>query len=505
VSLSEQCLVSPAFPGKVSTATPLVLTLMMLMPFLALVAWFWTAGDGPVVDDSGLYLMHAEAVIAGRPYAETSYFVSGNQVAPGAQPPGLPLTLAAVMTLTGGYHPVAIKIVMVLLAIPFILLPGLYFGRTHGFAVGGGVSMFLGVGQAWMSMRVLTDLGFAGLVWALIWVLDRTDVFRWRHVFAVLALGSAAMAYRVLGGAIVPTVALFALLNRRRLGFRPAVPAVLWILGAVVALTVIGGWGRILREVGWIYPGFPGYVVRHLRTSFLVPAAESHLHPFSGSLANDVFHVASLSIAGVALIAWARRNWRSAAFLFTICYVGALLSTWAQSGRYLIPLQPLLLFGLVAGIQELITRARSGLSVPTASRATLAVTGVIVLLGTINLLREPRPRDHWSDASTVELVRYLQEAGASEPDMRVMAPRPRVLGWKTGIPTTGTIDYFRTEDTMTELERLAITHVVVGDPNLGRDARGVMTKVRLWFPCRFETVFRNETYTVHRMISECPT
>ena len=97
--------------------------ILAILPFVALLAWFWTAGDGPTMDDNGQYLMQAEALLEGQPFTQTNYVTDGYQLA--VQPPGLPVTLAAVMALTGGYHAVAIKLAMILSALPFIVLPGL--------------------------------------------------------------------------------------------------------------------------------------------------------------------------------------------------------------------------------------------------------------------------------------------------------------------------------------------------------------------------------------------
>lgn len=486
-------------PARVRATLPWILA---LVPFVALLAWFWTSGDGTTMDDNGLYLMHAEALFEGRPYTQTNYLDTRYHDSPSVQPPGLPLTLAAVMALTGGYNVVAIKLVMILSALPFIVLPGLYFGRTHGVAIGAAISIFLGVGQAWMSMRVLADLGFASLVWALIWVLDRTDAFRWSHVIAVFALGSAAMAHRYLGVAVVPTVALFALLNHRRLGLRLAVPPVFWVVGGVVGLTITGLWRPIIAEIGWGNPGFAGYLAGRLRTSFLLPAAESHLHLFSWNPANDAFHIASLSIAAVALVAWTRRNWRSAGWLFAVCYLGALASSWAQASRYLIPLYPFLLFGLFAGLRAAIGWLRTDLSSAARSGFTLGIAGIIAMLGTIDILRQQRPVDLWGDPDTRELVLYLRQVRALDNEVRVMAPRPRVLAWETGIPTALTI-LRPADETLIELERLGITHVVMGLPQVGIDATRTVTELREEFPCRFEMAFRNRSYTVHHLIPEC--
>ena len=85
-----------------------------------------------------------------------------------------------------------------------------------------------------------------------------------------------------------------------------------------------------------------------------------------------------------------------------------------------------------------------------------------------------------------------------------MAPRPRVLAWKTGMPTTGTITFLPSDQTLMELKRLGITHLVVGEAHVGVNATRVVTRLRREFPCRFDEPFRNGSYTVYRLLSECP-
>jgi len=52
--------------------------------------------------DYALYIMHAENIVAGRPYGATGYiFNPQNWIHPAAYPPGLPLLLAPVYRLAG--------------------------------------------------------------------------------------------------------------------------------------------------------------------------------------------------------------------------------------------------------------------------------------------------------------------------------------------------------------------------------------------------------------------
>ena len=238
------------------------------------------------------------------------------------------------------------------------------------------------------------------------------------------------------------------------------------------------------------------------RFSCLPPKATSI--PFFWKLANDGFHIVSLSIAGAGLITWTRRNWHSAACLFAVFYVAALGSTWAQTDRYLIPLYPLLLFGLFAGLRAAIGRIRSGWSSVALSSATLGIAGIIALLGTIEILRQPRPVDLSRDSDTLELVSYVRQIGVLETEVRVLAPRPRTLAWETGIPTAEPFSEAGLDETLVELERLRITHVVLAAPHTGVGEREAVTRLLEEFPCRFDLAFGNGSYTVYRLAPECP-
>ena len=142
------------------------------IPFIALSTWFWNRGASLQADDHALYLLHAQALVDGRPYGDTGIIYTSLNIALSFQPPGLPLVMAAVMKIGGGFHLGAIKLAMTLMAFPFVLLPGLYFSRTHGRAMGLAVMLVLTVGQAVAAPQPLTNLGFASLVWAVIILLD---------------------------------------------------------------------------------------------------------------------------------------------------------------------------------------------------------------------------------------------------------------------------------------------------------------------------------------------
>ena len=74
-----------------------------LIPFAALAVHQW--GWGPPTDagDYAQYLLHAKALVEGRPYADTGYIFHPDAwvIGPRAYPPGLPLTLAPFVALVG--------------------------------------------------------------------------------------------------------------------------------------------------------------------------------------------------------------------------------------------------------------------------------------------------------------------------------------------------------------------------------------------------------------------
>lgn len=476
------------------------------LPFAFLVVWFWDRGPGLNADDYALTLMHAEAILEGRPYGETGYIPTRLDAAPPVQPPVLPVIVAGVEALTGGFHWWSLRLAMALLALPFFLLAGLYFARTHGRWIGIAITVMLAVGltarQPEGATHVQSDLAFASFIWSALYLLEGRTPASWWRVLAVFALSSLAMGTRFLGAALLPAITLLALVGPREERRRLAVPVVIWGLGGV-AVVAAAGWSFVAMQV----PPDAAVVVGRLPAAILLygrGAAEAHLYPLPWNVANDLFHVGSLSLAAIGLIRWTATSWRSGAWLFAAVYLVLLLVVWNRSARYLVPLYPILVFGFLYGVQIALGVVRRGMQELRARRLA-AGTGIGVSAAALALLLASEPRRGgylWELPDARAAFTHLTAEGPLE-QTRVAFIQPRVLSWSTGLSAM-TIPGVGPEPMMAELDRLDITHVVLDHIGLepGRTAR--LRETVAAFGCRFERSLLNDSFEVYRVLPPCP-
>lgn len=471
--------------------------------FLFLVVWFWELGPGLSKDDYALYLLHAEALVEGRGYAETGFIHTPLDIAPPVQPPGLPVLLAAVALFFGGLEGAAVKIAMCLLSLMAVLVPGLYFARRRGSIVGATVSAFLAVAWAPSFAHPETDLGFVGLVWATLFLMDGTDERPgWPRAFLLLFVGSFAVTYRMLGAILAPVVLWFAVVTRRR-DRLVVLPLSVWgVLGLLVLLA--GGWDLVGPQL----PQSLGHALErafHRVPLYLRDAVVAHLYPFPGDLANDVYHYLSLSLSALGLLRWTYRDWRTAAWGFTTIYGAALLVVTAESARYLMPLMPVLVLGFLEGmtlVTRLVAERLGWLRASGAGLAGSAVGSIVVMAALIHLLAGPRTGGWLVDLEDTRSLFGMLTASEAASQQRVAFIQPRTLTWATGVPAM-VIPRVDTATLLSELQRQGITHVVLEDLELevGRTRR--MERTIREYSCHFDLTYSNDSYRLYSFRDEC--
>jgi hypothetical protein len=133
----------------------------VLIPFFAMAILRWDDGPGFDAGDYAHYLLHARALAEGRSYTDTGYIFSEHAwiIGPRAQPPGLPVTLAPFLMMTGE-NLIVLRLVMLAFATAFVFGAGRYFARREDPVLGLGVSLLVGasvpISQA--SLQILSDL-----------------------------------------------------------------------------------------------------------------------------------------------------------------------------------------------------------------------------------------------------------------------------------------------------------------------------------------------------------
>jgi hypothetical protein len=490
--------VSPPSPGRRPGALAWAFA---LAPFTLLALWRMTPGLALEMDDAGQYLMHARALVEGRSYRDIGYIYTPMSAfaGPASAPPGLPVTLVPVLALSGGAL-LPVRLLMLAFAVAFLLLAGRYFGREDT-RLGIGVALLAGLTLPMVdgSTQVLTDLPFAALVWGVIATYDREGPWTLGRVGTATLLGAAAMAYRSVGAVLIPAILLFTVLHRRAHGFRPALPAVLWMAGGLLAAAALEAQslmlldpGQLFRPERWIRWGTANLQV------YLPAAAASFLGPFPWRPVNHAYLLVMGLVATAGLLRWLPSARTRFALLFLGLYATALLLLPFGQPRYLWPLLPVLVFGMLSGVRLLTAVVGGARWAGRGSEVALVFAVVLATAAVAVAATHPRPPAVREVPEVREVIAFLEAAAAREP-LRVTFYKPRLLAWETGIPTMPPIlASDGPERTLRELRERCITHVVLGTPHGAGLAPGptrVATEAR---PDLFVLEFRNRGFEVRR-------
>lgn len=468
-----------------------------VLPFCALAARLLPHGSLPLDGDYAQYLLHARALLEGRPYIETGYLYTPQAgEGPVAYPPGLSYTLYALFSVLGTRVGAA-RLLVLASALVFLFLVGLYFTRHYDRRLGWLVPLLIGLtpGLAAASVEVFSDLPFAALCWSVIFLADRDGPWTWKRLVAMSALGAGAVLYRTPGVALVGAAVLFSLRNYSIHRFRPLIPAIVWLAVFAImnrVLPILAGYGADMAQV----PGFVPRVVRNA-IGFIKPAAEAHLYPFPWNGANDVYHVLSLLVMAVGLAVWARRHSHRFVLHFALVYGALLLPYTASTPRYLVPVLPLLSFGLIRGFMAVVSlgqRALRGRHVD-ATRLTLAVFITLAALATLTAWQRPRDRSMDDNPAFAELFRFVRQHESATP-MRVLFYNPRVLTWHTRVPAMAPFGD-RVEALVAEMDRHGVTHVIVGSPPGDDSWPDAIPQLIAERGASFQLVYSNEMFRVY--------
>ncbi|MEZ4414464.1 MAG: hypothetical protein R3E10_01795 [Gemmatimonadota bacterium] len=489
-----------------------VLALVLLLVFGLRDA---TLGPDAKADDYAQYLLHARALVEGRPYADTGYLFSPLQwgVGPPVQSPGYPLTVAPAFALLGeqAWIPDALSL---LGAIAFVLLGGLYFGRID--PVSGALSMMVTAVALVQVHAIATpgpDLIFCALLWAVAWIADREGRWSWGRTTLLALLAVMAVLYRIAALPLVPAFLAFGLLNWREQGVKP------WLAG--VATGGAFAWVFLIFGASRV-PAPPQYVLDALRTArsrapepketgpafvglsenlslYTRSAFELEAYPFPWKRLNQAYHLAASLPIAVGAGRWGMRRWRSFGVLLMFAYVCMLLLLSLRTDRYLWPVAPVIAFGLAAG-----TRALLGWAMQRAERARTGVVVLVMALAALTLgrvVRDPGPvpiRENADVAAMFAAVR--REAGARS--VRVAFYKARTLTWEVGVPAAPLAGSRVDEAVFQELAALDLTHVIVGSLD-GEAHLAVEQWQRLVveYPERFQLVERSGDFALYRVLT----
>jgi hypothetical protein len=366
--------------GSTRRLTPWLLVALLL----AASAWHWNHGPALGADDHGQYLLHARAIAHGASYSDIGFLHSRytTLIAPVAEPPGLPFSIAVIFA-TLGENMLAVRALLVLALLVFAVAVWRYWRPIANDTVAAFVVAWSAVALLRLHTvdTVLADVPFAAALWFTLALVDapgdrRTPAFAW------LALaGALAFSFRMAALPLIPALALYAVAAppQHRRGY--VVVGLAWALAAVAVLFLLPGASSLGSEVARGSDEVARDAWINGRTAF-EGARQWVPIELPGRTANLVLDGVLLVIAGIgALIVLREHPWRFA-HLTTIWYLVMLVALPTRAARYVWPLYPLLTFAFIRGASWLVQKAAIGPRV----RPLAPAFGVLLL--TIGLLQD---------------------------------------------------------------------------------------------------------------------
>jgi hypothetical protein len=469
----------------------LSLALVATLPFIALSARSLRQGISAVLGDYAQYLLHAAALLHGKPYTDTGYLFSPyNGIGPIAYPPGTSLLLLPVFSLTGVSlrvsQYVAVAWSALALVIGFSLL-NRFVGRKYAI----GAAAVLGVSLVYTVP--LSDALFAAAIWGLIVLTDGVDrPWSMSRVLAISALGAAAILLRTSGLALIPAMAGYAVLHRRRLGIKPFVPAAVWSVAFLALSRVLPILGSYTADVKQGQTSFVGRVAGNIVT-YRDALETALLFPAPWPMVNHVYHAAMFACLIVGVLRLFKAWWNSFTALVLFFYGGLLLSYWYSVSRYALPLFPIALVACGVGADALL--ALTPLTKRGRHATLIALCVIVTGMSTVRQLREPAPLT-FEATDSQQLFDWIERCASSG---HVMFVNPRVLVLRTGVPAMPPLN---ASDSVIagEMNRLGITHVILGTPYADaaiESMRAYVSRHR----ADFRLSFRSGTYEVDERIA----
>ena len=450
----------------------LVSTVLGALPFLLLAAWHWPHGPRADFGDYAQYLLHADALLKGRPYGDIGYIYTrwAPFIGPPIEPPGLPAALVPLLALTRAAPESPLyKGFMVLCVLGFLGATGAYLARFGSKQI---VIATLFVVGLWIETGYATtapqpDVIFAALVWVMFLVVDRPGEWTWKHVILISILGLLAVAFRLAALPLLPAVMLYSLLRRRTVGPLALAPMLVWCLCGTIAVAALPNAATYARFL----PRDPVRLVgtfAHNAFEYPFLVLNLFLFPLPWNLGDDVYHVFICSVAVLGAVVWIPRMRHSFPLVFTVVYLGMLFVMPIRHERYLMPLAPMAVFFAMAGLATvarwLARLTHHELDDTRAARVPLGIAGLIVAVTLVREVSAPRPAALLDAPGAREVFQRLAAAHDTGV-VRAVFINPRVLTWHTGVPAMG---FFTApgDSAIAEFRAKRITHVVLGDFNI---------------------------------------
>jgi hypothetical protein len=512
----------PSTRGSWFSRKPLLV--LAFAALLAAVAAFHLVNmtaDHPWNGDFALYLMHAQNIVEGHPYAETPYVMNpvNNNPSPRAYPPGFPLLLAPVYALFGhAIIPMKVFVIMV-----FVVGLGLFaylfrdeWPATYslGLIAVLGFNPYLG---AFMS-EVVSDLPFllftacSFIAWQSI--SSRPSVY-YQAVLAILTglLLYFAVLIRSLGVVLPASLLVYELLDRRRPSRGTVISlSVFGFAFAVQTLVSTASGGTAASTGVEYYGGLVQYSILD-RLSGLAGAVGYSIYTYSEMLGDFIWNanpiplpdivyplLETLKVLTVLLViaGWAYhvRTRFSVFDVFTPLYFMALLPWNFHWVRYLIPILPFCTFYVLYafyGVQR-----RLGWKQPLLLVGTLCALTVVYGW---RLTHAPS-NDATPDALSPETKRmYDYVERNTSPDALIVFGKPRFIALYTGRRSVRWFERETEDDLLTYFSRAGVDYVMTGPPPVNQERDPLKRLVEHHTSC-FKAVYGSTHFTLLRFVPQ---
>ncbi len=463
------------------------------------------ADHGPAfgADDHGQYLLHAKALVEGRPYTDIGFIHTrySTLVAPIAEPPGLPLLLAGVFQVAGQRS----DAVRIILFASFVLLGTFVYRYFLTISSVGSAALvtawtLLALARSHALDTVLADLPFGAALWMCFLLADSAPVRGSRRLVLLGVAGAAAFAFRMAALPLLPAAATALLLRDRgeRRGF-----LTLGVVWTVTAGAVMFGLpaaqslsSETLRTPAVLWRDFL------LNLQAMIGGARDGIpQSFDNPTLSLSLHAVVLGIALLGTVAGLRAHHRRFAWIVAIWYLVMLAALPTRASRYMWVLYPFLAFSFIEGARWIANAV--GIGRWRATSTVYAATLALIVAGVMRDALTPTPPTYTRLPDVTSMRAALAREDNAANRVRVMVFTPRVMTWEDGYTTMAPFEA-QPNQMVQVMQASAITHVVVGDGGARTPGTASVERLVTERPTSFREVFRNPSFRVMALLPKPP-
>jgi hypothetical protein len=480
-------------PRAAHGVAPALLLLMILVFYVS------TMRDGHIWDDDAAqYILHARNIAEGRPYLDTGYIFNPEyaNLGPPGYPPGFPLLLAPIWALRG----LDLRAMKLLEAGFFVIGLGMVYACFRidlSAAVCLALVAILGFSPSYWDFKefIASEFPFLAFLFLAFLVIEhvysRTGLPPVRFAVPIALCIVLAYSIRAVGGLLVPSLAAYEVLRRRRL-------SACTVVTCFVAVVLCGAEALWLHSAGGNLSLFQFRPIAVLN-SVVTYAALARSFWRAGSFRALSWLVSCLV---TALAGWAvfdrLRAVRQARLVevFAVFYLPVLLAWSSKELRFLFPLFPLFLAYSLSGAERFIRRlpARWPLLVAGAALAAVAVC----YSAQYRQLNWHSIQESFLDRDFLAVTGFVRDQTV-ESDV-ILFRRPRFVPLLTG---RRALTYAHATGLGAFVRGIHPNYVIAANSRAGvfaSDARFLWPSLRA-HPDTMQLVFHNNGYSVFRALA----